>query len=142
ANLGDRVIAGPDVIRVTTGEEVDFDRLGGGEVHNTLSGVAHFLPQTKDECWNGVRDLLSYLPASNSEQPPVRAASDDPERGDPELQTIVPENPNLPYDMREVVTRVLDDRRFLEVQPFFAQNLVVGLGRLARPPVGVAATPP
>src|SRR5205823_3306153 len=133
---------GPEVIRVTTGEEVSFDQLGGGEVHNMRSGVAHFLPQTEDECWIGVRDLLSYLPASNAEQPPVRATGDDPERADPELQAIVPESPHLPYDMREVVTRLLDVRRFLEVQPFFAQNMVIGFGRLAGHPVGVVANQP
>jgi propionyl-CoA carboxylase beta chain len=142
ADSGYMFITGPEVVRVTTGEEVTFDQLGGGEVHNTRSGVAHFLSETEEQCWSGVRDLLSYLPSSNAEQPPLRATTDDFERADPELQTLVPDSPNLPYDMREVVTRLLDDRRFLEVQPFFAQNIVVGFGRLGGHPVGLVGNQP
>ena len=89
-----------------------------------------------------MRQLLSYLPSSNAEQPPFRPTADDLERGDPELQTLVPDSPNQPYDMREVVTRLLDDRQFLEVQPFFAQNIVVGLGRLGGHTVGVVGNQP
>src|SRR5918911_5097327 len=142
ANSGYMFITGPEVVRVTTGEEVTFDQLGGGEVHNTLSGVAHFLPADEAECWAGVRDLLSYLPSSNAEQPPFRPTGDDLERGDPELQTLVPDSPNLPYDMREVIARLLDDRQFLEVQPFFAQNIVVGFGRLGGNVVGMVGNQP
>src|SRR5438093_5703295 len=142
ANSGYMFITGPEVVRVTTGEEVTFDQLGGGEVHNTRSGVAHFLPETEAQCWSGVRDLLSYLPSSNAEQPPLGATTDDFERADPELQTLVPDAPNLPYDMREVIVRLLDDRRFLEVQPFFAQNMVVGFGRLGGHPVGLVGNQP
>jgi acetyl-CoA carboxylase carboxyltransferase component len=142
ANSGRLLITGPEVGRVTTGDEVTFDQLGGGEVHSTRSGIAHFLVQTEEECWSAVRDLLSYLPASNAEQPPTRTTGDDPERADSELQTIVPEDPHAPYDVRAVVTRLLDDRRFLEVQPFFAQNIVVGFGRLAGHPVGLVANQP
>src|SRR2546425_13111638 len=112
AGSGYMFITGPEVVRVTTGEEVTFDQLGGGEVHNTRSGVAHFLSRTEKECWAGVRELLSYLPSSNSEQPPFRPTSDPPERGDPELQTLVPDSPNIPYDMRDVIARLLDDRQF------------------------------
>jgi propionyl-CoA carboxylase beta chain len=111
-------------------------------VPNTRSGVAHFLPESEEECWSGVRDLLSYLPPSNQEQPPLRVSEDDPERADAELQTIVPENPDLGYDMREVVTRVLDGGRLFEVQRFFARNVVTGFGRLAGHPVGVVANQP
>jgi acetyl-CoA carboxylase carboxyltransferase component len=142
ADSGSVFVTGPEVVPVTTGDEATVDQLGGEHVHDTLSGVAHFLPRSEDECWSGVRDLLSYLPASNADQPPVRATGDDPERADPELQAIVPESPHLPYEMREVVSRLLDDRRFLEVQPFFAQNIVVGFGRLAGHPVGVVANQP
>src|SRR5438067_8573976 len=95
ANSGYMFIAGPEVIRVTTGEEVTFDQLGGGDVHNTRSGVAHFLPATEEECWAGVRELLSYLPASSAEPPPFRPTTDDVARADPELQTLVPDSPNL-----------------------------------------------
>jgi acetyl-CoA carboxylase carboxyltransferase component len=142
ANSGYMFITGPEVVRVTTGEEVTFDQLGGGEVHNTQSGVAHFLAQDEAECWSGLRRLLSYLPSSNSEEPPFRPTTDDLERGDPELQTLVPDSPNVPYDMREVITRLLDDRQFLEVQPFFARNMVVGFGRLAGHVVGVVGNQP
>ncbi len=142
AGSGYMFITGPEVVKVTTGEEVTFDQLGGGEVHNTQSGVAHFLSQDEADCWSGVRRLLSYLPSSNAEQPPFRPTADDLERGDPELQTLVPESPNQPYDMREVVTRLLDDRQFLEVQPFFAQNIVVGFGRLGGHVVGVVGNQP
>src|ERR671922_291568 len=125
-----------------TGEAVSFDELGGGNVHNATSGVAHFLPKTEAECAAGVRKLLSYLPLSNTERPPFVPTADDLERADPELQTIVPESPNKPYDMREVVSRVLDAREFFEVQPFFAPNIVVGLGRLGGHVVGVVGNQP
>src|SRR5437870_505174 len=99
-------ITGPEVIKVVTGEAVSFDELGGGHVHNATSGVAHFLPKTEPECAAGVRKLLSYLPSSNSERPPFVPTTDDLERSDVELQTIVPESPNKPYDMREAALRV------------------------------------
>jgi len=135
-------ITGPEVIKVVTGEAVSFDELGGGQVHNATSGVAHFLPKTEQECAAMVRKLLSYLPLSNGEQPPFVPTTDDLERADVELQTIVPESPNKPYDMREVVSRVLDGRDFFEVQPFFAPNIIVGLGRLGGHVVGVVGNQP
>ncbi|MDQ6772186.1 MAG: acyl-CoA carboxylase subunit beta [Candidatus Dormibacteraeota bacterium] len=142
AGSGYMFITGPEVVRVTTGEDVTFDQLGGGEVHNTRSGVAHFLPQSEAECWAGVRRLLSFLPASNAEPPPFRPTADDAERADPELQTLVPDNPGLPYDMRDVILRVVDDGDFLEVQPFYAANIVVGFGRLGGHPVGLVGNQP
>ena len=142
AGAGRMFISGPELVRATTGEEVGFDELGGGEVLSARSGVAHFLPADEPECWAGVRRLLSHLPSSNAEAPPVRPTGDDPERADPELQTLVPGDPNLPYDMHEVVTRLLDDREFLEVQPFFARNLLAGFGRLDGHTVGVVGNQP
>jgi len=142
AGQGYMFITGPEVIRVVTGEAVSFDELGGGDVHNATSGVAHFLPRTEEECAAGVRRLLSYLPSSNNERPPYVPTSDDPERADVELQTIVPESPNKPYDMREVVARILDEREFFEVQPFFAKNIIVGLGRLGGHVVGIVGNQP
>lgn len=142
AGSGYMFITGPEVVKVTTGEEVTFEELGGAEVHNTKSGVAHFLPQNEVECWQLVRQLLSYLPPSNSEDPPFRPTTDDLERGDPELQTLVPDSPTLPYDMREVITHIVDDRQFLEVQPFYAPNIVVGFGRLGGYPVGLVGNQP
>src|SRR5450759_2529641 len=142
AGQGYIFITGPEVIRVVTGESVSFDELGGGDVHNATSGVAHFLPQTEEDCAAGVRKLLSYLPSSNGEAPPFIPTSDDLELADPELQTIVPESPNKPYDMRELVSRVLDNREFFEVQPFFAPNIIVGLGRLGGHVVGIVGNQP
>ena len=135
-------ITGPEVIRVTTGEKVTFDELGGGEVHNTRSGVAHFLSKDERGCAEDVRRLLSYLPSNSGERPPYRTPTDDPERGDVELQTIIPDSPNLPYDMRQVAVRILDDAEFLEVQPFFAPNIIVGFGRLNGHVVGVVGNQP
>src|SRR2546425_4294137 len=142
AGQGYMFITGPEVIKVVTGEAVSFDELGGGHVHNATSGVAHFVPKTEPECAAGVRKLLSYLPSSNSERPPFVPTTDDLERADVELQTIVPESPNKPYDMREVVSRVLDGREFFEVQPFFAPNIIVGLGRLGGHVVGIVGNQP
>src|SRR3979490_291824 len=141
-HLGYMFITGPEVVRVTTGETVSFDELGGGDVHNATSGVAHFLPQTEQACAEGVRKLLSFLPSSNGERPPFVPTSDDLEREDPELQTIVPASPNKPYDMRELVSRVLDGREFFEVQPFFAPNIIVRLGRLGGHVVGIVGNQP
>ena len=140
--IGYMFITGPEVVRVTTGEEVTFAELGGGEVHNLKSGVAHFLPKDEPECALMVRQLLSYLPSSNEDHPPVRVTEDPFDRADQELQTMVPESANIPYDMREVIVRILDDRQFLEVQPFFAQNVVVGFGRLGGNTVGVVGNQP
>src|ERR671934_1876457 len=140
--VGYMFITGPEVIRVTTGEQVTFDELGGGDVHNVRSGVAHFLPQSEKECMAQVRQLLSFLPSSNREKPPFKPTADDPERADEELQGIVPDSPNLPYDMRHVITHIVDDGEFLEVQPFFAQNIVVGFARLGGHPVGLVGNQP
>jgi len=142
AGQGYMFITGPEVIKVVTGEHVNFEELGGGDVHNVTSGVAHFLPKTEEACAAGVRRLLTYLPSNNSERPPYLPTTDDPERADRELQTIVPEAPNKPYDMREVLGRVLDDREFFEVQPFFAPNIIVGLGRLGGHVVGLVGNQP
>src|ERR1041385_8398352 len=135
-------ITGPEVIRVTTGEDVTFDELGGAEVHNVRSGVAHFLAQTEDECFEQTRQLLSYLPRHSGEQPPVVASSDPVDRTDPGLAGLIPASPKEAYDMKEVVRRVVDDGRFLEVQPFHAMNIVIGLARLGGHPVGVVANQP
>ena len=142
AGAGYMFITGPEVVRVTTGEDVTFSELGGGEVHSARSGVAHFLSAGESECAQDVRRLLSFLPSSSSERPPYRAPTDDPERADAELQSIVPASPNLPYDMRDVIRAVLDDRDLFEVQAFFAPNMVIGLGRLDGHVVGVVGNQP
>ena len=141
-HIGYMFITGPDVIKVTTGERVTFEELGGSDVHNQRSGVAHFIADTEDASFAQIRELLSFLPSNNREQPPRREPSDDPERADAALQTLVPNNPNQAYDMREVVTHVLDEGEFLEVMPFHAQNIICGFGRLDGYPVGVVGNQP
>jgi acetyl-CoA carboxylase carboxyltransferase component len=140
--IGHMFITGPEVVRVTTGEHVTFDDLGGAEVHAAKSGVAHFISSSERECAKDIRNLLSYLPANSGERPPYRPSGDDPERGDAELQGIVPDSPNLPYDMRHVILHVVDGGEWLEVQPFFAQNIVVGFGRLNGHSVGIVGNQP
>ncbi len=141
-HLGYMFITGPEVVRVTTGEQVGFDELGGAEVHNIKSGVAHFLHDSEAEAFGAVRRLLSYLPGSNRERPPAIAPRDDPQRRDPILQSLIPENPNQPYDMKAAVVAVVDQDSFLEVQEHFAQNLVVGFARLDGEVVGIVGNQP
>ena len=143
-------ITGPDVIRTVTGEDVAMEDLGGGRAHNTRSGVAHHLAADEDDALAYVRELLSYLPANNLSDPPSRPAP-EPTAGsitdgltdtDRELDTLVPDSPNTPYDIHEVIVRVLDEGEFLEVQELFAPNIVVGFGRVEGRSVGVVANQP
>ncbi len=135
-------ITGPDVIKTVTHEEVTKERLGGAMTHNQISGVAHFAAPDDRSCLATIRELLSYLPSNNMADPPRRESPDDPAREDPDLDRLVPGNPNQPYDMKELIHRVLDENRFLEVHALFAKNLVVGFGRLAGRAVGVVANQP
>jgi acetyl-CoA carboxylase carboxyltransferase component len=140
--IGYMFITGPEVIKVTTGEEVTFDGLGGAEVHNVKSGVAHFLAQNEDECFLQARELLSYLPQSFEEQPPSIEATDDPQREDAELARLIPDSAKEAYDMKEVIRRVVDHGAFLEVQTFHAMNIVIGFARMDGHTVGVVANQP
>ncbi len=140
--IGYMFITGPEVIRVTTGEKVGFDELGGADVHNVKSGVAHFLAQDERQVFGDVRRLLSYLPGNHRESPPRLGRTDDPERRDASLQALVPENPTQPYDIKAVVQAILDHGTFLEVQEHYAQNLVLGFGRLDGEVVGVVGNQP
>jgi len=135
-------ITGPEVIKTVTGEEVGFEELGGAMSHNTRSGVAHFASEDEDQCLQDARYLLSFLPQNNLEVPPRVQPVDDPERMDLELDTVVPDSPNKPYDMREVVHRVVDDGEFLEVHEHYAPNIVCGLARLDGYVVGVVGNQP
>src|SRR3954452_19993757 len=135
-------ITGPDVIKTVTGEEVDFESLGGAMSHNTKSGVAHFASDGEEECLEDARYLFSFLPANNLELPPRVQSTDDPDRQEPELDTIVPDNPNKPYDMRDVFSLVVDDGDFFEVQEHFARNIVIGFSRLDGRPVGMVGNQP
>ncbi len=135
-------ITGPDVVRAVTREEVTPEGLGGADVHLRTSGVAHFTAGGDIEALNLVRQLLSYLPSNNAEDPPFFPSTDPPDRADEELDRLVPEDPAQPYDMGEVISRVVDDGKFLEVQRGFAPNLVVGFARLGGYAVGVVAQQP
>ncbi len=135
-------VTGPDVIRAVTHEEVSFEELGGASTHGSTSGVAHFAAENEEECLALIRELLTFLPQNNAEDPPVRPSLDPVDRVDEELQTVVPEQPNRPYDIKDIVRPVLDDRYFFEVQADFAPNLVIGFGRLGGRPVGIVANQP
>ena len=135
-------LSSPDVIKSVTQEEVSREDLGGARTHSTRSGVAHFAFDDEEAAIRAVRELLSYLPLNNADDPPALPTVDDPTRRDDALRTIVPENPNKPYDMKEVVRAVVDDRHFFEVHQRFAENMVVGFARMNGRPVGVVANQP
>ena len=140
--VGYMFITGPEVIRVTTGEDVTFDSLGGAEVHNVKSGVAHFLAESEEECFTQVRNLFKYIPQSREDQPPRVDPTDDPERAEPGLATIIPDNPKEPYDIKDVIGMVVDQGDFFEVQPYYAMNMVVGFAHLDGNSVGIVANQP
>jgi acetyl-CoA carboxylase carboxyltransferase component len=135
-------ITGPDVIKAVTGEEVTFEELGGAMTHASKSGVASFVSQDEEECLAMVRHLLSYLPSNNVEDPPSYAPVDDPDRRDDGLTMLVPDSAKVPYDMHEVIRRVVDDGDFFEVFPFWAMNIVIGFARLDGHSVGIVANQP
>ncbi len=135
-------VTGPDVIKTVTHEEVSKDELGGAMTHNSVSGVAHFAMDNDRACLAAIRELLSFMPSNNMEEPPIKDTNDSPDREIPELNTAVPENPNTPYDIRSVIRPVLDDQYFFEVHEHFARNIVVGFGRLDGKPVGIVANQP
>ncbi|GAA3017534.1 acyl-CoA carboxylase subunit beta [Actinokineospora globicatena] len=142
-------ITGPDVVKTVTGEEVTLEELGGARTHNTKSGVAHYMGADEDDAIAYVKELLSYLPSNNLSEPPVfpgftadAPVTEDLTDGDRELDTLIPDSANQPYDIHEVITRVVDEGEFLEVHPLFAPNIVVGFGRVEGRSVGVVANQP
>ncbi|HTP50868.1 MAG TPA: acyl-CoA carboxylase subunit beta [Anaeromyxobacteraceae bacterium] len=135
-------ITGPEVIRTVTHEEVTKEDLGGAQAHSRKSGVAHFAIDGEAATLRAVRELLSFLPLNNTVDPPAQPPTDDVGRRDESLKTAIPENPHKPYDMRDVIRSVADDRHFFEVAAHFAENLVVGFARLNGRPVGVVANQP
>ncbi len=135
-------ITGPRVVKQVIGEDVDEQQLGGADVHATRSGMASFVANNDEEAINIIKKLLTYLPSNNIEDPPYEPTNDSPNRMDPELDTIIPEDPNAPYDVRDVITRVLDTGTFFEVFPQWARSAVIGFGRLAGRVVGVVANQP
>jgi propionyl-CoA carboxylase beta chain len=135
-------ITGPDVIKAVTHEEVTKDELGGAMTHNATSGVAHFLAHDDAECLSMVRELLSFMPSNNLEDPPRKPCTDPIDRADEQLNTLVPAESNKPYDIKDVIGRVVDDNYFFEVQEHWAKNIVIGFARLNGKPVGIVANQP
>ncbi|MEJ7782618.1 MAG: acyl-CoA carboxylase subunit beta [Solirubrobacteraceae bacterium] len=135
-------ITGPDVVKTVTGEEVGFEELGGAMAHNTKSGVAHLAAEDEDACLQDTRYLMSFLPQNNLETPPRIMPSDDPMRMDEALDSVVPDSPQKPYDMRDVVRLVVDDGEFFEIHEHWARNIVCGFARLDGRAVGVVGNQP
>jgi propionyl-CoA carboxylase beta chain len=135
-------ITGPDVIKLVTHEEVTKDQLGGAHTHNETSGVAHFMCRDDAECLSMVRELLSFIPSNNLEDPPRKPCTDPIDRLDEKLDTLIPDQSNMPYDMKDVIHTVVDDGYFFEVHEHYARNIVVGFARFNGKPVGIVANQP
>ena len=135
-------ITGPQVIKAVTGEQVSPEELGGAAVHHERSGVAHFVSRNERECLDLVKQLLGYLPSNDQEPPPFRPTADPVHRMEACLENLIPEDPQKPYDMKELILLVVDDRVFLEVQPGFARNIIIGFARLNGHTIGIIANQP
>lgn len=135
-------VTGPKVVKTVTGEDITTEDLGGAEIHSTKSGVSHFLAQTEEEGIATIRELLSYLPSNNLEEAPTTVCNDPFDRLEDRLNSLIPDNPNLPYDMMEVITAIVDDGKFLQVHERYARNIIVGFCRMGGASVGVIANQP
>jgi acetyl-CoA carboxylase carboxyltransferase component len=135
-------ITGPDVIKAVTGEEVTFEELGGATTHASRSGIASFIADDEADCLAQVRYLLSFLPSNNLEDPPSFASRDDPERRDESLNSVIPDSPRAPYDMKAVIGAVVDEGEFFETFPLWAANIVIGFARLDGHAIGIVANQP
>lgn len=135
-------VTGPDVIKTVTHENVSKEELGGAHTHSTKSGVAHFTGANEEQTLMMIRELISFLPSNNLEDPPVKSTIDPSEREDEHLQELIPADPNKPYDMHEIIQAVIDNKHFLEVQPEYAKNIITGFARFAGRPVGIIANQP
>jgi len=140
--IANMFITGPEVIKAVTHEDVTMEELGGADTHNTISGVAHFAAENEEHTLALIRELLSFIPDNNMEDPPEKETSDPPDRISEHLNDLVPDDPHQPYDIRKVIREVLDDQYFFEVQEHYARNIVVGFGRLGGKSVGVVANQP
>lgn len=135
-------VTGPKVVKTVTGEDISTEDLGGAEVHSTKSGVSHFMVENEEEGIALIRDLLSYLPSNNLEEAPMYTCDDPIDRLDDQLNTLIPDNPNLPYNMMDVITAIVDNGKFLEVHKRYARNIIVGFCRMGGRSVGVIANQP
>ncbi|MDD2502591.1 MAG: carboxyl transferase domain-containing protein [Clostridia bacterium] len=141
-NISKMFITGPQVVETATGEKVSEEQLGGAQTHNTTSGVAHFQYTTEEDCFNGIRALLSYLPQNNLEETPIFDNNDDLNRLSAELNSIIPNSPNKSYDVKEIIERIVDNGQFFEIQALFAQNIIIGFARLNGKSIGIVANQP
>ncbi|HUG14834.1 MAG TPA: acyl-CoA carboxylase subunit beta [Thermomicrobiales bacterium] len=141
-DISQMFITGPDVIKTVTGEDVTHEALGGAITHNSKSGVAHFVGADEEDTFDLVRAVLSFIPSNNLDELPSCSPSDDPQRADAELDTLVPEQSTQPYDMHDVIERIVDDGEFLEVQALWARNIIIGFARLNGRPAGIVANQP
>lgn len=135
-------ITGPDVVKAVTHEEVGKEELGGAYTHSSKSGVTHFMCETEEETLMHIKELLSFLPSNNMEDAPIVACTDDVHRQVEELQTVIPEDSNMPYDIKDIIEPVVDDQYFFEIMPHFAKNIVIGFARLGGRTVGIVANQP
>ena len=135
-------VTGPDVVKAVTHEEVTKEDLGGAYTHTSQSGVAHFMNDTEEETLTSIRELLSFLPSNNMEDAPVRPCNDDIRREEESLQQVIPDDPNIPYDIKDIIEPVVDDHYFFEVMPSFAKNVVSGFARMGGRSVGIVANQP
>ncbi|MDX1418283.1 MAG: acyl-CoA carboxylase subunit beta, partial [Candidatus Promineifilaceae bacterium] len=135
-------ITGPDVVEAVTGENVTFEQLGGAMTHNTKSGVAHVATESEADCLYLIRELMSFLPSNNMEDPPQKSSNDDDLRTEEALNNLVPDNPNKPYDIKDAIELIVDNGEFYEIQEHFAENIVVGFARLGGFSVGIVANQP
>ena len=135
-------VTGPDVVKAVTHEEVTKEELGGAYTHTSQSGVAHFMNDTEEETLTSIRELLSFLPSNNMEDAPVRPCNDDIRREEESLQQVIPDDPNIPYDIKDIIEPVVDDHYFFEVMPSFAKNVVIGFARMGGRSVGIVANQP
>lgn len=135
-------ITGPEVLKAVMGESVTQEQLGGATTHATVSGVSHFSAESDERALDLIRELMTYIPQNNLQDPPVLQCKDDPNRMEKELRDLIPDEPNCPYDMKKLLSLVLDDKYFLEVHAGYAPNIIVGFGRLAGYSIGIVANQP
>src|SRR5919197_288525 len=141
-NIGQMFVTGPEVVKEVLSQEVSFEELGGARTHATKSGVAHFIANNEYDCFDKIKKLLSFIPHNNAEEPAIAETDDDPNRVDPKLINILPENPYQQYDMKEIIRSIVDNGDFFEVHELFAENIIVGFARMTGRSIGIIANQP
>ena len=141
-NVGQMFVTGPEVVKEVLSQEVSFEELGGARAHATKSGVAHFIASNEYDCFDKIKKLLSFIPHNNAEEPTIIDTNDDPNRIDPKLINILPENPYQQYDIKEIIKSIVDNGDFFEVHELFAENIIVGFARMDGRSVGIIANQP